>query len=142
MYLDLFLRAKNTQSQCRPALVHDRHGIHMRTAIGVCVLVLQLGSIFYARFTPHRYFCWAPNDYVVEYQLDVTLHGVPLTTEEVWARYRIDPGHQQRVEYPAEHLIGMLEQYERSYGKSEGAEVRLTWKYNGHPELKEWRWPQ
>lgn len=114
----------------------------MRTAIAIVFLLLQLGSVLYARFTPRRYFCWAPNDYVVEYQLEVKVHGRPLSPEQVRARYQIDPGYIGKVEHPAEHLIDDFEQYEKAYGSNDQAQVRLTWKYNGHPELRHWQWPQ
>jgi hypothetical protein len=114
----------------------------MRTAFAIVFLLLQLGSVIYARFTPRRYFCWAPNDYVVEYHVDVTVHGRPLTPQEVVARYHSSPEYEGRVEYPAEHLIDNIEQYEETYGRNDHAEVRLTWKYNGHPELRHWKWPR
>jgi hypothetical protein len=114
----------------------------MRGWIAIAFLLLQLGSVIYARFTPRRYFCWAPNDYVVEYQLAVNVHGQPLSPEQVRDRYQIDPGSIREVEYPAEHLIDNFQQYEKTYGRNDGAEVRLQWKYNGHPELRSWQWPQ
>lgn len=114
----------------------------MRIWIGAAFLLLQLGSVIYARFTPRRYFCWAPNDYVVEYHVDVKVHGRPLSPQQVQARYHIDPGYSQEVEFPAEHLIDNFEQYERTYGWNDGAEVRMRWRYNGHPEVRMWQWPQ
>lgn len=114
----------------------------MRSWIAILFLLLQLGSVIYARFTQRRYFCWAPNDYVVEYQLEVKVHGQRLSPEQIRARYQIDPGHFWKVEHPAEHLIDNLAQYEKTYGRNDGAELRLTWKYNGHPELRKWQWPQ
>lgn len=114
----------------------------MRTWIAITFLLLQLGSVIYARFTPRRYFCWAPNDYVVEYRIDVSVHGRPLSPEQVAQRYHIDRGTGWKVEHPAEHLIDSVRQYETTYGRNDKAEVRLTWKYNGHPELRTWKWPQ
>jgi len=114
----------------------------MRTAIAIIFLSLQLASVVYARFTPRRYFCWAPNDYVVEYRVEVKVHGRSLTPEEVNARYHSRPKYEGRVEHPAEHLMDTIEQYERTYGRNDQAEVHMTWKYNGHPELKHWKWPQ
>jgi hypothetical protein len=114
----------------------------IKTSIGVAFLLLQLGSVICARFTPRRYFCWAPNDYVVEYQLHVKVHGRALSPDEVRTRYQIGPEYFREVEFPAEHLIDKFEQYETTYGLNDGAEVRLTWKYNGHPELRTWQWPR
>jgi hypothetical protein len=114
----------------------------VRTWIAIAFLLLQLGSVIYARFTPRRYFCWAPNDYVVEYQLEVKVHGRPLSPEQVQMRYQIDPASGWKVEHPAEHLIDSVRQYETTYGRNDKAEVRLRWKYNGHSELRTWQWPQ
>lgn len=114
----------------------------VRNSIAIVFLLLQLASVIYARFTPRRYFSWAPNDYVVEYQVDVTAHGQPLSPEQVRARYHIEPESGWEVEYPAEHLIDNFKQYETTYGRYDAAEVRMTWTYNGHPELRTWRWPQ
>jgi hypothetical protein len=114
----------------------------VRTSIAITFLLLQLGSVVYARFTPRRYFCWAPNDYVVEYQIEVKRHGVLLSPQQVRERYLIDPGSGWKVEHPAEHLIDSIKQYEITYGRNDHAQVRLSWKYNGHPELRTWQWPQ
>lgn len=114
----------------------------VRSFIAIAFLLLQVASLIYARFTPRRYFSWAPNDYVVEYQVHVRVHGQPLSPQEVRARYHIEPGSGWEVEYPAEHLIDNFEQYEQTYGRNDGAEVQMTWKYNGHPDLRTWQWPQ
>jgi hypothetical protein len=114
----------------------------LRTTVAVLFLVLQLGSIVYARFTPRRYFCWAPNDYVVEYQLDVDVNGHALSQEQAWKRYGIAPGRWARFEHPVEHLMDDIGQYETTYGKNENATVRLRWRYNGHAEIREWQWPR
>ena len=115
----------------------------VRSSIAVAFLLLQVASIIYARLTPRRYFSWAPNDYVVEYHVDIKVHGKPLSPDEVRARYHIEPGGSWwEVEYPAEHLIDNFEQYEKTYGRNDGAEVLVTWKYNGHPELRTWQWPR
>jgi hypothetical protein len=114
----------------------------VRTTVAILLLVLQLGSIVYARFTPRRYFCWAPNDYVVEYELDVSVAGRTLSPEQVINRYHLSSFHKGLVEHPVEHLIDSIEQYERTYGRSDAAVVRLTWRYNGHPQLREWKWPR
>jgi hypothetical protein len=113
-----------------------------RTSVAILFLVLQVGSIVYARFTPRRYFCWAPNDYVVEYQLDVDVAGHALPPEQVIARYHLSPSHKGLVEHPVEHLIDNIEQYETTYGKNDKATVRLRWRHNGHSQLREWRWPR
>src|SRR5437879_1536602 len=113
----------------------------MRAAIAIVFLLLQLGSVLYARFTPRRYLCWAPNDYVVEYQLEVNVHGHTLSPEQTRARYQISPGHARVVEHPVEHLIDDMEHYEGPYGSSDQAQVQLTGKYNGHAESRHWQWP-
>jgi hypothetical protein len=71
----------------------------------------------------------------------VNVAGRALSPEQVIARYHLSPSHKGLIEQPAEHLIDGIKQYETTYGKNDNATVRLRWKYNGHPQLREWRWP-
>lgn len=110
----------------------------MRTAIGVAFLLFQLVMIVYARFVPSRYFCWAPYDAQSEYTLDVVINGRPLTPQEIRRRYRRP---KQGVDNRSiQHVIDIVEQYERTYGRSDHAQVVMKYRVNGKEETQ-WQWP-
>lgn len=51
--------------------------------IGILFLLLQLGSVVYARFIPEKFFCWAPYDEHTYYKIKVSLNGEELSAKEV-----------------------------------------------------------
>lgn len=107
-----------------------------RFFIGILFLLLQVGSIFYARFIPERFFCWAPYDTHVKFEVFVTINGKTLTTEETVARYKYKmKGWEQRS---IDNIFSLISHYERTYGKGDDAQVSMTYSVNGHEE-KEWR---
>jgi hypothetical protein len=105
----------------------------------VALLLAQLAAIAYSRSGTARYFCWAPFDTLSRYEISVTLPGRgALPEEEIQRRYRIAPrGSDNRS---PQHVIDILRQYEETYGKSDGAEIRMSYAVNGGP-TQEWRWP-
>ena len=110
----------------------------MRTLIASLFLVCQLFAVMYAQFTSRRYFCWAPNDYVTEFNLKVTLHGRSLTPEQVLDRYALRGFVFENV---PSHLTDIVQQYEQTYGRRDDAHVELSWTLNGRRPEQHWRWP-
>jgi hypothetical protein len=106
--------------------------------IGAGFLLGQLAWMLYEQTRPTRYFCWAPNDYVTDYQLAVTVAGRALSDEEVLRRYHWP--RQGRFENVPQHLIDIVRQFEHTYGRAEEAHVQLVYRLNDHAE-QEWRWP-
>src|SRR5215471_10952602 len=94
-------------------------------------LLLQLCLVVYAQFTPHRYFCWAPNDYANTYSLNVKIKGEELTPYQALTRYHLQD-HEASYENPATHIMDAVRQYEETYGRDDHAEVVLRWSLNGH----------
>lgn len=108
----------------------------IRVSIGVIFLLLQAGSIAYARFIPERFFCWAPYDSHIKFEVFVTIDGKKLTSEETIARYKYKMrGWEQRS---IDNIFSLISQYERTYGKADNAQVLMIYSINGHEE-KEWR---
>jgi len=104
--------------------------------IGILFLLLQVGSIIYARFIPERFFCWAPYDSHTKFEVFVTINGKTLSTEETVARYKYKmKAWEQRS---IDNVISLVSQYENTYGKADNAEVIMIYSTNGHEE-KEWR---
>jgi hypothetical protein len=112
----------------------------MRLGIAVTFLIAQLISIIYAQVVgTERYFCWAPNDYMVSYQLQVKINGRVLGREETRLRYRL-PSYRT-YQNIVTHMENIIRQYETTYGRNDHAEIVLKYSNNGGPH-KEWRWPQ
>ncbi len=104
--------------------------------IGVLFLLVQLGSVIYARFIPERFFCWAPYDEHTYYRIDVTIDGELLSFDDVKSRYHYLPeGWEPRC---IDNIFSLVQQYESTYGKAEDAEVKITYTTNGKTE-KIWR---
>lgn len=111
----------------------------LRNSVVIGFLLFQLVMIVHARFSPARYYCWAPHDAQNEYAIYVTLNDNELTTSEVTRRYRF---RQEGVDPRAiEHVIRLIDHYERTLGKSDNAQVRLEYRTNGGPLTIE-RWPR
>ena len=101
----------------------------LRNILVIAFLLFQFTMIVYARFTPARYYSWGPHDAQNEYAIHVTVAGRELTSEEVTRRYRI---RQEGVDPRAiEHVIRLVDQYERTFGRDDNARVRLEYRTNG-----------
>lgn len=110
----------------------------LRRLGGLCLLLLQIVSVVHARFVSSRWLAWAPNDYALDYRLHVNVDGRGLSGDEIGKRYHLPP--QGLYENPAQNLIDMVSQRERTYGRNDHAEVVLQYQPNGG-EVQEWRWP-
>lgn len=108
----------------------------IRFFIGILFLLLQVGSVIYARFIPERFFCWAPYDTHVKFEVFVTIDGETLSPEDTEARYKYKmKGWEQRS---IDNIFSLISQYENTYGKADHAQVLMTYSINGHEE-QEWR---
>ena len=109
----------------------------MRRAFAIAILVFQVGAIVYSRFTPARYFCWAPFDAQNDFTIEARLNGRELTAEEIRARYkRPQRGVDNRS---IQHVKDILRGAETIYA-GEPAEVVLRYRTNGGEE-QVWNWP-
>jgi hypothetical protein len=111
----------------------------IRKALGTLFLLAQLGLVVYARFVPTRWLCWAPNDYAVQYELQVRLGTRDLSPLEIQQRYKLPS--QGWYENPAENIIDIVNQYERTAGRDDAAQVRLVYSVDGG-RAREWHWPE
>ena len=59
------------------------------TAAVVALILLQVGIGVWQHFGSTRYFAWAPNDYLMTYDLQVTVNGASLSRDEISRRYRL-----------------------------------------------------
>lgn len=107
-----------------------------RGALAWSILTLQAVSVLHARFDDGRYFCWAPHDSQNEYAISVSIDGRPLTAAEVERRYRIPArGVDPRA---IAHVTRLVDQYERTVGAEDDAEVTVRYRVNGGP-VHHWR---
>ncbi len=108
----------------------------IRFTIGIIFLLVQLSSVLYARFIPERFFCWAPYDEHTFYEISVEIHNHELTKNEIQNRYGFfAEGWEPRSIH---NIFSMINQYESTYGKNEGATVRVLYAINGH-EKELWK---
>jgi hypothetical protein len=110
----------------------------MKTTAGVALLLFQVVMIVYARFVPSRYFCWAPFDVQTEYKLQVHVNGKTLSANEIRARYR-RPQNGTDNRSP-QHVMDIIEGYERTYGKNDHSTVVMRYRVNGKQD-QTWQWP-
>lgn len=111
----------------------------MRSSLGVGFLLVQLGAVIVAQFGPRRYFCWAPNDYMTDYQLSVSVNGHPLSGAEIFRRYRMAAvGLKENV---AQHLMDIVVEYERNHGRDDRVSAVLRYRTNGGEE-RVWQFQQ
>lgn len=111
----------------------------MRRWLGIAFIAAQVVWVLGVHIsgTADRYFCWAPNDYMVTYQIEVSEHGHNLTASEIQARYGL-PAHGL-FQYPAQHIEDLIREYEQTDGRGDGAHVTFTFEVNGGaPEV--WSW--
>lgn len=102
----------------------------------IAILLAQAVTMVWARFTPARYFCWAPYDMQTDYQLEVEVGGRKLTPAGIRQRYRRPA--QGTDNRSVQNLIDILEGVERQ--SAEKASIVMTYRINGKQEHV-WRHP-
>jgi hypothetical protein len=106
--------------------------------LGILILAAQVASIAYARCVPEKWFCWAPYDEHVQFQLEVRIDGERLSEEQLRARYRL-PALTERRAFA--NIVDKLVQAESTYYDGEEAEITLRYRINGRAE-EVWTWPR
>lgn len=100
--------------------------------LGVIVLLIQVASIIYARFTPERFFCWGPYDQHSHMEVQVKIKNRILTHNEIKKRYRCRAiGWEKRS---IDNIFRVIKQYELTYGVSDNASVLVKYSINGREE--------
>ncbi|HEX4186811.1 MAG TPA: hypothetical protein VHY83_02825 [Solirubrobacteraceae bacterium] len=121
------------------------------------LLLAQVGINIWQHTGKTRYFAWAPNDYLVTYDLHVDAGGRSLTVAEMEHRYRLDLSSRLGEEAQArvglarsEHYVfedapqeleDRIRRYEETEGKKDRAHVSLTYQFDGGKE-QTWQWPR
>lgn len=109
------------------------------TWAGAAFLVLQAGLVLAARFTPARYFCWAPHTAQVQFQIEVHVAGRQLSQPEVWQRYGFNSRDWEA--HAACHVMDAVRMYESSLGRDDNARITMHYRINGG-DLHTWHWPE
>jgi hypothetical protein len=128
-------------------------------AIGVAAVILlaEVGLNIWQHLGETRYFAWAPNDYLVTYDVGVSAHGRPLSPAEIERRYHLDLSNRlgedakaklgllKRERYVFEdapqELLDQIRRYEETKGKNDDARVTVVYQLDGGKE-KAWQWPR
>jgi hypothetical protein len=111
----------------------------MKRLAAVCLLLLQVVSVVHARFVTSRWLAWAPNDYAIGYKIQAQVNGRELSSDQIGKRYQLLS--EGVYENPAQNLVDIVRQRERTYGRNDQAKVVLTFRPNGGT-AQEWRWPE
>jgi hypothetical protein len=131
--------------------------ISLPIAVVVVVLLAQVGINVWQHLEGEaRYFAWAPNDYLVTFDLQVNARGRSLTKDEIARRYRLDlsnrlgEGTKAKLglsnveryvfEDPPQELKDRIRRYEEKNGKKDSTQVRLVYQLDGGKE-QTWLWP-
>lgn len=125
------------------------HLARLAPVLGVLFLLAQAGAVAHEHLGPTRYFAWAPNDYIVEYDIRVTVDGRPLDAAQINARYGHlygmtvnEPGQLDLRgvwEFPVRQLEDVIEQYEKTYGHGQRASVTLDYRLDRR-SAGSWTW--
>jgi hypothetical protein len=133
--------------------------VTLAVAVAAVILLAQVGINIWQHLGKARYFAWAPNDYLVTYDLQVNAKGRPLTPAEIQRRYRLDLsdrigelsdatkarlglsrlGHYV-FEDPPQELKDRIRRYEETKGRKDAARVTLVYQLDGGRE-QTWLWP-
>ena len=108
-------------------------GFALGFSMGCALLAAQCGAIVYARFTPLRYFCWAPFDQQTKYLIEVYIGDEGLTEFQIQKRYRRPAqGFDNRS---AHHLFDLIERAEKKFEPAGRSRVTVLYSINGGRQL-------
>ncbi len=108
-----------------------------KAVIVITFLAIQLALVIWARFIPERWFCWAPHDSYVDYELTVIVNGKELTDKEISQRFVRDRVY--REVRAAGNAMDIIKQHCRTYGKNDETRVIMNYKINGIQQ-EPWIW--
>jgi hypothetical protein len=125
-------------------------------AVGV-LLALQCGVAVWQHLGSTRYFAWAPNDYLMTYDLRASVHGHTLTPAQLQKRYRLslatlvstraqkDLGLAPDLRYiwqdPPAEVRRRIRRVEATYPPPDRAQVSLDYQLDAGP-VRHWQWPE
>jgi len=105
--------------------------ISWKHAVGIVYLSVQLISIFNARVSENRYFCWAPHDIQTEYYLNIYTSSGELSSLRIKEIYGIP--QKGRIDLPPSHIFNLV-QTKHYVDNDSLLKVVFNFKVNG----KEW----
>jgi hypothetical protein len=130
--------------------------ISLPVVVAIIILLAEIGINIWQHLGETRYFAWAPNDYLVTYDLQVITGGRYLTSEEIQRRYRLDLSSRlgneidkrvglSKVEHyvfedPPQELKDLIRHYEETKGKNDATRIKLVYQLDGGKE-QTWLWP-
>jgi|SRR6516162_3864364 len=113
--------------------------MNVRKTAGIVFLLAQVAVVVHSRFVPSRWLCWAPNDYAVQYQLQVSVRGLHLDPTDIQRRYHLPS--EGWYENPAANIMDIVRQYEQTEGKNDTAQVLFSYRVDGG-KTQQWQWPE
>lgn len=107
--------------------------------IGIIFLFVQCISIGVATTIPEKFFCWAPYDEHTLLRTKVVIDTTELTYNQINQRYRYSLNDWEPR--AVHNVLDLVEQYERTYGSQDSANVIIEYTTNGNPS-KVWVYPK
>jgi hypothetical protein len=128
----------------------------VRLAVVAALLAAQCGIAVWQHLGSTRYFAWAPNDYLMTYNLHVRVGGRQLTPVEMSQRYRLSlnellsprmrselslaPDERYVWQDPAAEVTSRIRRVEERRPNGPPVNVVLRYQLDAGP-LRTWRWP-
>jgi hypothetical protein len=129
----------------------------LRVAAVGALLALQCGVSVWQHLGSTRYFAWAPNDYLMTYDLEAKVNGHALTPTQLESRYRLSlsalvsararadiglaPDMRYVWEDPPAEVKRRIRRVEATYPAAERARVRLDYQLDAGG-MHHWRYPR
>ncbi len=105
--------------------------------VSALLLAIQLLFIASIPFTATRFFCWAPHDVRVDFDLSASHHGRPVPLSEIAARY-----HLPAIEWHAlGNIFAVIETAEQRLPEPDRWQVTVRYRRN-LAAPRTWQYPQ
>ena len=108
-------------------------------AIGFAFLAVGVVLVIHGLLTPGNHFAWGPHTTQIRFELRVKVDGESLSPRDSARRYGLRWSDAWEA-HAIENVFQLIEQYERTYGAGESAEITLRFRRN-RGEWQLWHFP-
>lgn len=110
--------------------------LSLRDAAAILLLLAQAAFIATVPFRGERFFCWAPHDVRVEYEVTATHNGAAVSPLAVQDRYGLPPSDWHALE----NVFTVIRTAETRLPPAERWRVIVRYRVNLAP-VEVWQWP-
>ncbi|MFO1448376.1 MAG: hypothetical protein U1F61_26810 [Opitutaceae bacterium] len=109
-----------------------------RAMLALGFVLVQAGFVVRSRFSTDRFLSWAPHDRQIEYRIEGSVGGSPLSPTQISSRYGL--AATGWLSHAAEDLQWSITTRETRLSPGQRASVTLTYRVNGNA-WKTWTYP-